>query len=190
MRHRVAAIFCFIQFTCTYAASTQELALARQLADQKNREAAIEGLVASGKANIPLMLRWMADPPKTIDGYELQVGIADSFGRLRAKETIPSLITCLGLTRYQFETPNMWIKTPDVVIERLPCVSALISIGPDASNAVMDAWSKLGPLDRLAATVVVSHVSGVPRAKEFLQTVRRNANLERIWAEEGLKLQQ
>jgi hypothetical protein len=117
----------------------------------------------------------------------LYIGLADVFGQLKTKEAIPFLVKNIGLQR-GFSAPNIWMKTPQVVQERLPAVTALIRIGPEASRFLIDTfWTQLQPQDRLAAIFVVSRISGVPEAKEFLSTVLGQANMERHWAEEGLK---
>jgi hypothetical protein len=46
----------------------------------------------------------------------------------------------------------------------------------------------LGQEDRLAAIFVVSRVTGVPEAIEFLAGVSGQANMEHIFAQEGLRL--
>jgi hypothetical protein len=125
-------------------------------------------------------------PPAQLNQYQLFVGLADAFGQLKAKEAIPFLIENISLER-GLHTVNTSMKTAEVIIGRMPAVAALIQIGPAASQAVIDTWQKIGREDRIWAIIVVSQIRGVPEARTFLSSVAGEANLERLWAEEGLK---
>jgi hypothetical protein len=75
-----------------------------------------------------------------------------------------------------------------VIEERLAAAKALIRIGADASRALIHAsWEAMSPEDRLAAIFVVSRIQGVPESREFLLSTLAEANMERYWAENGLK---
>ena len=184
MTVKVAAIASLACCMIAAAQGVQERELARQLG-----AGAIAKLAASRAVDVALLLRWMENPPPGVDPHELAVGLSDALGSLRVRRAIPALIRFIGLKRYVFDSLNIWLKTTEVVEERLPCVAALIQIGPEASNAVMDAWDGLSYNDRLPAIVVISRVKGVPRARAFLQSVSSQANVERVWAEEGMKMQ-
>jgi hypothetical protein len=139
---------------------------------------------------VPLLLSWARTPPSQIDEFDLhdlRVGLAVAFGQLKTKKAVPFLIKNINLQMGLIPRPNIWLKAPEAVEAALPAVVALIQIGPVASRELMDIWQQLDPDDRLAAIFVVSRVKGVPGAREFLHTVLSEANIQRFWAEEGLK---
>ncbi len=83
---------------------------------------------------------------------------------------------------------NTWMKTAEVIKERLPAVAALIRIGPVAGRAVVEAsWEPMTSEDRIAAVFVVSQIPDMPGRQEFLNASRGEAHTQLIWAEEGLK---
>jgi len=108
-------------------------------------------------------------------------------GALRIKEAIPFLIQHISLQSW-ISSPDVWMKTSEVVEDRLPAVKALIQIGPEAAKTVMGAtWDRMGNEDRLACLVVVSRVGEGPAAREFILKALGEANLQRNSAEEALK---
>jgi hypothetical protein len=166
---------------------TSDQELARQLANESTRQDAVDKIAASGADRVPVLLSWTRMPPAQVNIYQLYVGLADVFGRLRTREAIPFLIENISLRR-GIEAPP-WTKMPQVVEDRLPAVGALIRIGPDASMALIrTSWETARAEERLAAIFVVSQVKDVPEARGFLVAILGEANLERFWAEEGLKL--
>lgn len=77
----------------------------------------------------------------------------------------------------------------------MPAVSALIRIGPEARDALNKTWGAEAAGDRLAAIFVVARIAAATqdpqiseKAREFLLTSLGEANLQRHWAQEGLKL--
>jgi hypothetical protein len=161
--------------------------LARQLAKSATRQTAVASIVASGSAKLPLLLSWTRNSPQGVDKAELYLGLAEAFGGLRTKDAIPFLMKNISMQRFP-SSPDVWMKTTDVIEERLPAVSALIQIGPEASRALMQAFPSMEGADRLAAIVAVSRIKGVPDAQSFLASVSGQANMERVRAEQGLKL--
>jgi hypothetical protein len=159
--------------------------LARALANAGTRDQAVATVVASGSARVSLLLSWTTKPPVGVDNYQLKIGLADAFGQMRSKEAIPFLVKNISIDRMY--AVNIWIKSPEVVEQRLAAAAALIRIGPDAAEPVIHAWSGLTDYrDRLAAIFVMSKLRGVPGARNFLLSVLGEANLQRNWAEEGL----
>ncbi len=159
------------------------------LANGSTRVATVASLAASGKSRVPLLISWTLNPPPQVDKSELYVGLADAFGQLKATEAIPFLISNISLNRYPYVSPNTWLKTPEVVQERLACARALIQIGPEASRALISAFHDgLSAEDRLAAIFVISRIKGVPEARGFLLSAFGQINQERHLVEEGLKL--
>ncbi len=68
-------------------------------------------------------------------------------------------------------------------------MKALIRIGPDGAAAVAHAaWEHMGYEDRLASLIVVSRVGEGTEAREFILRALGEANLQRDWAEETLKV--
>lgn len=162
--------------------------LAQRLANEGTRKDAVEEIAAAGIRKVPALLSWTRTPPKRVSKHELYVGLADVFGRLRTKEAIPFLIVNINLQRSRLEIPP-WLKVASVIEDSLPAVRALIQIGPEASRALINVPPGHAKLeDRLAMIFVVSQIKGVPEAREFLAVMAGEANAERYWAEEGLKL--
>ncbi len=167
-----------------YAQDPSTLELARLLASDTTRQRGVARVVASGNNIIPILLSWTKSPPPQVDQNELYIGLADAFGQLKTKEAIPFLIKNISLQRWR--ELNTWLKTAQVIEERLPAVAALVRIGKDASKALISEYQTLVAEDRLAAIFVVSMIQD-PEARTFLASVMGQANLERYWAEEGLK---
>jgi hypothetical protein len=126
------------------------------------------------------------NPPLGIDRRELNIGLADSFGALRTRKAIPFLIDNIGIRRW-FEAHN-WLKSGEVIENRLPAVHALIQIGPDSLDALFHAYSgRLGNSERLAIVFVVSRIKD-PRCRDFLQGIQGEVETMQRWASDGLNL--
>jgi hypothetical protein len=164
--------------------------LALSLATESTRQKAIAQVLASRASSVPLLLSWADKPPSglgPLEEHQLTVGMAEAFGRLRSKEAIPFLIE--NLTLNTFPVANVWTRTSEVIMDRLPSVAALIQIGPEASRAAIKAYGR-GSLDfngRYAAIFVVSRVPGVPEAQSFLHSALGDANMQGVRAEEALE---
>lgn len=185
LRNLVAGpMFC----CCVMAQSTPDVALAKMLADQSTREIATERVLADSKAKIPILLSCTHRPPPGVDRANLNLGMTIVFGRAKTVEAIPFIVEHLDVG-LPFDAVTIWNRSPARIEEALPAAVALIQIGPLASKALMEAFraGKLNGQDRLAAIFVVSRIKGVPEAREFLIAVSGQANVERFWAEEGLK---
>lgn len=163
--------------------------LALLLAAEGTRPGAIAQIVASTATTIPLLLSWTEKPPAglgPLEQYQLNIGMAEVFGQLRTREAVPFLLR--NLTLNKFPVTNVWTRASDVILERLPCVAALIRIGPEGARAVMEEYRK-GRLDvngRLAAVFIVSRTPSIPEAREFLFAALGEANMLRVRAEEGI----
>jgi len=175
------------------AQDTQDLKLARQLADERTQKAAVQELLASGRQKIPMLLSWINRPPLPLDEVQLatfRAGLAQAFGALRVREAIPFLLDHIAVRPSPFTGPP-W-RTPETVLDRLPAVAALIEIGPDALNAILNHPSEPCRLDeRLARAFVVSRIaSTVPdksSATRYLRSVAGEARLEAYWTDEALR---
>lgn len=175
---RIALAFISVNFTA-HAGQQKGLDLAHQLADRETRNAAITELRISGEDKTPLLLAWAENAPSGIDAYQLDIGLADAFGALKAENAIPFLISQIGLNEFPYT--NVWTRTPEAVLERLSAVRALIQIGPVASRAVMEAYPKYTTgHERLAAIFVVSHIRGVPEARQLLSATLGQAKTEQV----------
>jgi hypothetical protein len=161
--------------------------LAARLADTGTQRSAIDEIVARGQKDIPLLLSWTRALPDVEDKYELMLGMAQVFGRLKTTEAIPFLIKNISLQVFP-QAPNTFMKTPEVIEGRMPAIVALINIGPEASRALLRApIAGMTSEDRLAVIFTISRIPGVPKASEFLMGISGQANMERFWAENGLK---
>lgn len=161
--------------------------LARRLADVVYRREAVAQIVAAPSLYVPVLLSWSKNPPSGVPQVELYFGMAQVFGELKTKEAIPFLIKNISV-RPILANGNTWMKAAPTIEARLPAVGALIKIGPDASKALIQAYSQLMTAeDRLAAIFAVSRI-GDPAARDFLRIAVAMTSNERYWAEEGLKV--
>lgn len=165
--------------------------LARLLANESSRRSAIDQIVADGGREAALLLSWTLNPPTAVDKHELDVGLADAFGRLRTGEAVPFLINNIRIQRWAWDFQS-WLREPQEIESAFPAVAALIRIGPAASKALAGYWLQSVPTDsRLPIIFVMSRIAQEsPDAKDeraFLSSVLGEANIERAWAEEGLK---
>jgi len=161
--------------------------LAYRLAGKWVRLAAVQEVAASAAEMTPVLLSWTTKPPAGVDTRELDVGLADAFGRMKTEAAIPFLIKIIGLER-DLVSIAPWLKTPDIIEKTYPAAAALIRIGPAGASAVIKAAD--GPMthdDRLLAIFVVARTKGVPEARVFLTRAVGWANIERYEAEEGIK---
>lgn len=160
--------------------------LANRLADPNTQQGAIAEVVAEGRKDVPLLLSWTRTLPDVADKYELMLGMAQIFGRLKTREAIPFLIKNITMQVFP-QAPDTFMKTPEVIEGRMPAIVALIQIGPPASRALLATpFGRMTSEERLAVIFTVSRVPGVPKASEFLKVVAGQANMERSWAENGL----
>jgi hypothetical protein len=168
-----------------FGQSTTDQDLARGLASDA-RQATVAEVVSSGGAKVGLLLSWTQTPPPHVKRDRLYVGLADVFGQLKTKEAIPFLIKNITLQRWL--EANTWLKSAEVIEERLPAVAALVLIGPEASKALIRAsWGPMTSEERLATIFAVSRIQD-PEARDFLVSALAQANLEGIWAQQGLKV--
>jgi hypothetical protein len=178
--------------------------LARALASDGQRQAAIELIQASGSTKLPLLLSWTEKPPEGLDPYEFTVGLAEAFGKMKTKEAIPFLVRHVGIRRLRGIDMQPWVKVPEVIERTFPAAMALIEMGADASEPLIRAasgeprqveefnprggnysWDHTGNDARLATIFVISRIGG-KHAREFLTMALGQANLEREYAQEGL----
>jgi hypothetical protein len=161
--------------------------LARQLADLATRDAAVEEVVASPAALIPVLLSWTTNPPEGVRASDLNVGLAVAFDRMKTEAAVPFLIRVISIKRFPW-TLAPWLKEASNVELEYPAAEALIRIGPSAAAAVIKAAQ--GPMtaeERLLAIFVVGQMEGAPGAREFLTRALAQANADRVWAEKGLE---
>jgi hypothetical protein len=162
--------------------------LSRLLTNEANREKAISFVASSRAERIPLLLNLTKTAPRGIDEHDLHVGLADAFGALKVTDAIPFLLLNITLRRDAFIDLRPWLKTAQATEQSFPSVAALISMGPTSSRAAMRAYDQATtPEERLAIVFVVSRIRSVPEARAFLSAVVGRADLERSFAQEGMK---
>jgi len=180
----------------TLAQTVSDKELVRLLASANTREGTVTRIVAMGKAKVPVLLSWADRTPTElfepeslapILAHELNVGLADVFGRLRTAEAIPVLIKNIGIER--LVPGDTWSRGPERIAADYPAAGALVRIGPEASKAVIHASEQpMPPMDRVVAVFVVSRIQGVPEAKQFLSRAEWEAATQLDYARDGLKL--
>jgi hypothetical protein len=151
---------------CNAQVPTPE-SLADLLSNEKTRGKAIAELSASD----PLVLKTLLDlaerPSNEIRHLKLKVGLADAFGKLRAKAAIPFLIQNLGLERGW--DVNTSLKSEEVILERRAAVAALVQIGAEAVPALIGAHRVMtNREDRQMAIFALSRIAD-PVALDYLQ---------------------
>jgi len=169
------------------AMNAHDRSLARRLADPKARQSAVNEVEKAGSKKIPLLLSWTRHPPARVNALSLNIGLADAFGALKAKEAVPFLIKNISLDRTG--ALDTLMRSEDVIESQMPSVAALIRIGGSASDAVMRAcWGPMTSEDRLAAIFVVSRsAKEIPDARGFLNVAIAYARMQHDLAERGLK---
>jgi hypothetical protein len=159
--------------------------LATRLATPQLREAAVKNVADSGGKDLALLLSWSEAPPKGLDRYQLNLGLIEAFGKLRAKESIPFLIRWMNLDSTGM-SENIWMKSDSVVESRLPVIDTLIAIGPDASKALIAAWDKMPGVLHIEALFVVSRIAD-PAARDFLLSVHTTDPRDARYVQQGLQ---
>jgi hypothetical protein len=136
---------------------------------------------------LPVLLRLAERTPDGINDRELKIGLAMTFGHLKAEETIPFLVRNVTLERWP-PRPNIWLKSQSAVYEHLPALAALVAIGPKAARAMMAHCEGPTTLDeRLAAILIVTKTDDSPAAKQFLSGLLAEANMQQAWAQKSLE---
>src|ERR1700733_5594031 len=102
--------------------------LARRLADANTRAETI-ATVSSDPRSTRLLISWTRTPPKGVDEYELSIGLADAFSRLKTKDAIPFLIKNINLRRHRYVDLAPWLKTDQAIRDTFPALAALIELG-------------------------------------------------------------
>ncbi len=86
------------------------------------------------------------------------------------------------------ESSPPWQGKPETIEYMFPAIAALIKIGPPAASVLIDAaQGPLTPLDRRATVFAISRMTGVHAARAFLSSGAAEAELESMWAEQGLQ---
>jgi hypothetical protein len=142
MLRTVALIGTFASIAMASQQDRGDLMLADRFGSAITRPAAVAEVVAAGPDKVPILLAWTRNPPSGVDRHQLYIGMADAFGELRTKDAIPFLIKNIDLHREDWPGP-VWLKSAEATKERLPCVAALIKIGPEASDALIRTSDKL-----------------------------------------------
>ena len=173
---------------CLFVADAQrliDLETARRLADSQTRSRMVSSIAECDSICLQTLLKWAVECPREVDAQQLRIGLADVFGKLKVREAIPFLIRNIQIERVP--SVNIWLKAPPVIQERLPCVSALIQIGPDAAMALIQAARE--PLTTQTLNLMVFTVAriGDPRSRGFLISILGDLNTARDLAEAGLR---
>ena len=157
--------------------------LANRLANANSRSQAVKEAIASGNEVLPILLELSRRPPANLDKWELFVGIADAFGAMRAIEGTEFLVDNIGLRRHMLLEP--WMKTPEIMEERLPAAAALIRIGPKSLTPLMDRYFRMEPEPRRICLFVIGRIHD-PTTRTFLESIITVANAELSWAQKAL----
>ena|SRR3569833_1035916 len=178
---------------CCLGLSTPKLTrqeLAGLVEAENTRQQAVLLVAESRREGIALLMELTTKLFPGADDHNLQVGLADVFGELKAEESIPFLRSYLILRRSEGADFAPWTKTDAVVLRSFPCVQALISIGANASRALIKEYAGRNESEnRQAAIFVVAHIPNVAEAAGFLTRVSNPTILERDYINKGLKLQ-
>jgi hypothetical protein len=187
---RAAAVLALAYIGVASAQTAAERDIAERLTRPDSRRSAVQQVAAAQGRWLPVLLSWARNPPDSIQKagahsmHEFQIGLADVFGEIRAKEAIPFLIEHISIERVGLA--SLWSKTPEVIDERLAAAAALIRIGPEAARAITDAfWTTGMPgRDHFAAIYVVSRIDGA-ESRKFLDDLIVHLDFERLLAQRG-----
>jgi hypothetical protein len=175
---------------CSIGMPAQQLtpkALAGLVAGDDTREQVVSFVSESRRERIALLMELTTASFPGVDDHSLQVGLADLFGELKVDESIPFLVSHLILRRSEGADFAPWTKVDAVVLRSFPCVQALVSIGANASKALIKEYAgRNASENRLAAIFSVAHIPGVPEAAGFLEGVSSPTFLERDYINKGL----
>ena len=156
------------------------VSLFRLLCDPDTSQQGVQIIKSDRAKYVPLLLKWTKDPPK-IDEALMgvhRVGMADAFGELKVKESIPFLLQYIYLNR---EIPhNSTLGTEVRYQEDLnnkPAMTALIKIGEIDSLVKYYYFEKLTWSDREDLFRVICKMAGVNSKHyllEFKDTIETN----------------
>jgi HEAT repeat protein len=164
--------------------------LAGLVEGENTRQQAVSLVAESRREGIALLMELTTESFPGVDDHSLQVGLADVFGELRAEESIPFLQSHLILRRSEGADFAPWTKIDAVVLRSFPCIQALVSIGANASRALIKEYAGRNESEnRQAAIFVVARIPNVPEAVGFLKGVSNPTALERDYINRGLELQ-
>lgn len=151
---------------CNAQVTTPE-SLADLLSNEKTRQKAVAELSASDPFVLKTLLDLCERPSQDVRHLKLKVGLADAFGKLRAKAAIPFLIQNLRLERGW--DMNTSLKSEEVILERRAAVAALVQIGAEAVPALIAAHRVMtNREDRQMAILALSRIAD-PVALDYLQ---------------------
>lgn len=173
--------------------------LVRLLANDRTQAKTVAKIVASGQDKLPLLFSWTKNPPEGLGPIELitfDVGLADIFGHLKSNEAIPFLIKHISMQRSTFLTsPGFGLKADSVILERMPAIAALISIGTPALEPLEHAFYPMAPSDDripllFAISRIVTRMSSQDpeedHARTFLHSTLGELNVERSYVQDAL----
>ena len=123
----------------------------------------------------------LKNPPRSATERDLVINLARAAGQLRVAQAIPFLIEHITLEPWLDHSANIWLKTDQSILSRLPCIKALVEIGPEAGQALMKRpLASYGGGERLAVEFVVSRSRAVGAA-EYLSLLPLDADIS--WLE-------
>lgn len=137
--HRVLVLVFSFELLFTSAGLGQNIApispmsLFGMLCNPDKSKQAVQIIKSTGTKYVPFLLKWTKDPPK-IDGALMgthRVGLADAFGELRVKESIPFLLRYIDMNRELGHPMGMGDAESKYQedLDNKPAMTALIKIG-------------------------------------------------------------
>ena len=160
--------------------------LAQLLSNDKTFNNAIDWVRDSEESRIPILLRLTM----SIDGERnkcgpLSFGLMRAVGALKLKQAIPYLKENVACNIYKADNP--WLKSPEIIEQRMPALAALISIGSDATKALIDLYQH--PVHRDDQIIAIFGLSRIhdPMTHEFLYDVLGGTQLIEFYAKKGIK---
>lgn len=168
--------------------------LVRQLDSPESRELFLSRLSPEDKVTERRLLTILESQrgqlEKRFQKRSLLAGMADAFGVLGTKEAIPWLIANITLWRYDSPTDlKRWLRRSETIEYDFPAVRALVRIGPEALDALIQSYY-YKPLDRETRLAIVFALSRIhnPRTKQLLKSVQYDINQLQQFVNEGLAL--
>ena len=163
-----------------------ESQLAQLLSNAQTFNNAIDWIRSSEESRIPMLLRLT----KGIDTERnecspLSFGLMRALGALKVRQAIPYLKENVACNIYKADNP--WLKSPEIIEQRMPALAALISMGSDATKPLIDLYQH--PVhrdDRIIAIFGLSRIHD-PMTYEFLNDVLGKAQLIEFYAKQGIR---
>ena len=160
--------------------------LAQLLSSAGTFNSAINWIRESEESRVPILLQLTKRKDDVFYKCSpLSFGLVKALGILRVKQAIPYLMENVNCNIIKGDRP--WMKTDEIIEQRMPALAAMISIGSDATEGLIELYNH--PLyldDQVIAIFGLSRIHD-PKTLGFLYRVIGTSQRIDIYAMEGIK---